>query len=80
METGSGDSHETSVFTKKNFSSAREEKEEGDKKEKHPDLKINSNHCISIQCTSTYSALMMTWHIRVPWSLEKPEQGPDKQP
>lgn len=28
-----------------------EEKEEGDKKEKHPALKINSNHCTSIQYT-----------------------------
>lgn len=51
METGSGGSHETSVFTRKNFSSVREEKEEGDKKAKHPDLKINSNHGTSMQYT-----------------------------
>lgn len=50
METGSGGSHETSVFTRKNFSSVREEKE-GDKKAKHPDLKINSNHGTSMQYT-----------------------------
>lgn len=64
METGSGDSHETSVFTKKNFSSAREEKEEGDKKEKHPDLKINSNHCTSIQCTDDDMAHQGTLVLR----------------
>lgn len=44
METESGGSCVTSVFTVKNFSSSLSEgKEEGDKKGQHPDLKINSN-------------------------------------
>lgn len=49
MEMELEGSHATSVFTVKNFSSSvSEEKEEGDKKGQHPDLKINSNQSYTV--------------------------------